>query len=132
MKIRINRSARPGRADAPQSIELSCPEIGLFELGPIHLLQGPIRNVFAADHAAAHAVSQRIAIPAVHEEELRSKRCEIDGLARAVQHQRQKRRLLSSITSKPKNGCQVVSSEVELGRLTARRICETHGYCMCL
>src|SRR6266702_5770407 len=132
MEVRIDRSARPDSADVPQSIELGRPEIRLLELGPVHLREIPERNVFAAHDAVVHPVGQRIAIRAVHQEELRSKRREVRRISCAVQHQGKQRRLLSRIAAQPQDGCEMVCREVELGRRAARRIWETYGYCVCL
>ena len=113
-----------------QPVELGRSQIRLPELGPVHLRKIPEGNIFAAHNAVMHPVGQGIAIRAVHQEELRSKRCEIHGLGRAVQHQRQKCSLLSRVTSQSQNGCEMVFREVEPGRLAARRIRETNRHRM--
>ena len=67
-------------------------------------------------------IGDGIAVRAIDHQKLRSEGREVGGRGRPMQHQRQKRSLLSRVTSEPQNGRQVIVRKVELRRLAARRI----------
>ena len=70
VKVGINRSAWPGRADVSKPIKLRGTQIRLFDFGSVDRCEIIERHVFTAYDRIMHAVCDYIAVRSIYQQEL--------------------------------------------------------------